>query len=169
MHLLKWVRMKKQFLVVPVLINYLLAGCGGTPVLNDNLPRQAPITATETAKPVTPTTTFPVGTWETVVEGVIYDLSVGPDKPISGAMVSYIVVHSYYMGLQAGRPNKTNTDTFGKFTLPVIVHDTDSIRIVIEAAGFDSYEEKLVGIDLFGGGSFDIGLTPVTLPTGSSP
>ena len=161
--------MKKQLLVIPVLINHLLAGCGGTPVPSDNLLRQAPITATATAKPVTPSTPLPVGTWETVVDGVIYDLSVGPDKPISGAMVSYIVVHSYFMGLQEGRPNKTNTDTLGEFSLPVIVHDTDSIRIVIAAAGFDAYEEKLVGIDLFGGRSFDIGLTPITIPTGSPP
>jgi len=44
--------------------------------------------------------------------------------------------------------------------LPVTVHDMDSIRILIEAQGYMSYEEKLVGVDLLGGGNFEIGLTP---------
>jgi hypothetical protein len=42
----------------------------------------------------------------------------------------------------------------------VTVHDTDSIRILIEAQGYISYEEKLVGVDLLVGGYFEIGLTP---------
>jgi len=90
---------------------------------------------------------------------MIYDRSTGPGKPIVGASISYNV-YSYFPGLQEGKPNKTTTDQLGKFVLPVTVHDTDSIRILIEAQGYISYEEKLVGVDLLGGGYFEIGLTP---------
>jgi hypothetical protein len=51
----------------------------------------------------------------------------------------------------------------------VIVHDTDSIRILVEAEGYLSYEERLVGVDLFGGRSLDIGLTPILTVTVSPP
>jgi hypothetical protein len=96
---------------------------------------------------------------ETVIEGVIYDGSTEPGKPIVGASISYDV-YSYFSGLQEGKPNKTRTDQLGKFVLPVTVHDTDSIRILIEAQGYISCEEKLVGVDLLGGRVFEIGLTP---------
>jgi hypothetical protein len=104
-----------------------------------------------------------------VIDGMIYDKSKDPGKPIAGASISYNVVHSYFSELQKGRPNKTVTDGRGKFSLPVIVHDTDNIRILIEAQGFISYEERLVGVDLFGGRSFDIGLTPLATATVSPP
>jgi hypothetical protein len=79
------------------------------------------------------------------------------------------VLHSHFSELQEGRPNKTITDELGEFALPVIVHDTDSIRILVEAQGYSSYEEKLVGVDLFGGRSFDIGLTPLPTVTATPP
>lgn len=116
----------------------------------------------ETATPT------PVGSWETVVEGVIYDKSEGPGRPVSGAIVRYIVVHSYFMELQQGRINKAETDEEGKFILPVMVHDTDRVRIMIEAQGFVSYEENLVGVDLFGGKNYMIGLNPITKATEDS-
>jgi hypothetical protein len=100
---------------------------------------------------------------------MIYDKSAGPGEPILGASISYNVVHSYFTELQEGRPNKTVTDRRGTFSLPVIVHDTDSIRILIEAQGFVPYEERLVGVDLFGGRSFDIGLAPLVTATVSPP
>ena len=116
----------------------------------------------ETATPI------PVGSWETVIEGVIYDKSVGFDQPVSGATVRYIVVHSYFMELQQGRTNKTETNKEGKFFLPVMVHDTDRVRILIEARGFVSYEENLIGVDLFGGKNYVIGLNPLTKATEDS-
>ena len=116
----------------------------------------------ETATPT------PVGSWETVIEGVVYDKSVGSDQPVSGATVRYIVVHSYFMELQQGRINKTKTNNEGKFFLPVMVHDTDRVRILIEAKGFVSYEENLVGADLFGGKNYMIGLNPLTEATEDS-
>jgi hypothetical protein len=61
------------------------------------------------------------------------------------------------------------TDEQGKFSLPVIVHDTDSIRLVIAAPGFMSDEERLVGVDLVAGRSLSIGLTRVVTVTVSPP
>jgi hypothetical protein len=51
----------------------------------------------------------------------------------------------------------------------VIVHDTDNIKILIEAQGFIPYEEMLVGVDLFGGKSIEIGLTPTVTAIVSPP
>ena len=53
--------------------------------------------------------------------------------------------------------------------LPVIVHDTDSVRILVEAQGYAPYEERLVGVDLLGGKRFDIGLTPLQSATVNPP
>jgi hypothetical protein len=53
------------------------------------------------------------------------------------------------------------TDELGEFALPVIVHDTDSIGILIEAQGYISCEERLVGVELYGGRSLDVGLSPL--------
>jgi hypothetical protein len=100
---------------------------------------------------------------------MVYDRLTVPEEPIVGASISYDVLHSYFPELQEGRPNKTLTDELGEFALPVIVHDTDSIRILVEAEGYLSYEERLVGVDLFGGRSLDIGLTPILTVTVSPP
>ncbi len=75
-------------------------------------------------------------------------------------MTEWFLVYSYFPGLQEGKPNKTTTVHLGKFVLPVTVHDTDSIRLLVEAQGYISHEEKPVGVDLLGGGYFEIGLTP---------
>jgi len=155
----------KRSLILLVLTSLLLAACGGAPVSTET-PERATVTATQTEQPTETPTPLPVGTWETVIEGIVYDQSRGPGNPIAGVSVSYNVVHSYFAELQQGRPNQTVTDAQGAFSLPVMVHDTDSIRVRIEAQGFISYEEKLVGVDLFGGRNFDIGLTPlVAAPT----
>lgn len=116
----------------------------------------------ETATPT------PFGSWETVIEGMIYDKSVGPDQPVSGATVRYVVVHSYFMELQQGRINKTETGEEGKFILPVMVHDTDRVRIIIEAQGFVTYDDNLVGVELVGGKNYMIGLDPLTKATKDS-
>ena len=55
------------------------------------------------------------------------------------------------------------------FALSVIVHDTDSVRILVEAQGYAPYEERLVGVDLLGGKRFDIGLTPLQSATVNPP
>lgn len=102
-----------------------------------------------------------IGTWEALISGVIYDDSTGIDAPIAGASVTY-VVYSYFPELQAGRNNTAITDENGTFSIPVMVHDTDSIRLVIEAEGFVTHEEPLDAINQLGGGGsyLEIGLAP---------
>ncbi len=107
----------------------------------------------------TPTPTV-VGTWEATIEGVIYDATTGLDKPIAGAIIVYEVLHSYYPELQERRLNKTTSDEQGMFSLTVLVHDTDSVRVVIEAKGYTLYEEKFAGFNLLAGKRFEVGLSP---------
>ena len=151
--------MTKWFLTLLILTGLLLAACGDPSMPKQDASEQATITATQTLQPIKTSTPTPQGTWETVIEGTIYDRSTEPGRPIVGASITYNV-HSYFPELQEGKANKTTTDQLGKFVLPVTVHDTDSIRILIEAQGYISYEEKLVGVDLLVGGYFEIGLTP---------
>jgi hypothetical protein len=127
------------------------------------------MTAIPTDLPTQTASPTPMGTWEAVIEGLIYENAVGLGKPIVGASVSYDVLHSYFPELQAGRPSQTMTDAQGRFFLRVIVHDTDSIQLVVAAPGFVAYEERLVGVDLVGGASFSIGLTRVVTATVSPP
>ena len=107
----------------------------------------------------TPTSTV-IGTWEAAIEGVIYDATTGLDKPIAGATIVYEVLHSYYPELQEGRLNQTMSDEEGKFSLTVMVHDTDSIKVMIQAKGYTIYEEKFVGVDLLAGKRLEVGLGP---------
>jgi hypothetical protein len=108
--------------------------------------------------PIAISTPTPVGSWETVVEGTVYDRLAEPGRPVVGASVTYTVLHSYFPELQEGRLNTAITDERGRYALPVIVHDTDSIRILVEALGYVSQEVRLVGVDLVGGRNFDIRL-----------
>lgn len=100
------------------------------------------------------------GTWTTTVDGFVYDFSSSTDTPVSGATVRYEVVLSYFPEIQEGYEQATATDGRGEFTLPMIVHDTDNIRVVVEAPGFIPFEENFVGVDLVAGKSFIIGLLP---------
>ena len=147
----------------------LLTACGSTPVPNQDSPGRPSITTTQAIQPIKTSTPTPMGTWYTVIDGMIYDRLTEPTRPIVGASISYNVLHSHFAELQEGRPNKTITNELGEFMLPVIVHDTDSIKILVEAQGYISYEERLVGVDLFGGRSFDIGLIPIVTVTVSPP
>jgi hypothetical protein len=61
------------------------------------------------------------------------------------------------------------TTTFPKIESASSVHDADRIRVLVEAQGFISYEEEFVGVDLFGGKFYSIGLTPIVVTTDSSP
>ena len=150
----------KRLLTLFALTSLLLTACGGLSIPKQDALERVSITATPSQQPIKTSTPIPMGTWETVIKGKVYDRSEGAGKPIVGASISYNVIHSYFSELQEGRPNKSTTDQFGKFELPVLVHDTDSIKILVEAQGYIGYEEKLTGIDLFGGRNFDIGLTP---------
>ena len=158
-----------SFLTFLLLASLLLTACGGTPLLNQDTPGQVSPTITQTIQPNKISTPTPVGTWKTVIDGKIYDRHTEPGKPIVGASVRYDVLHSHFPELQGGRPNKTVTDELGEFALPVIVHDTDSVRILVEAQGYLPYEERLVGVDLLGGKRFDMGLTPLPSATASPP
>jgi len=149
----------KRFLKLLGLSSLLLTACVGT---------LAPI-ETATPMPIVTATPTPVGTWETVIDGRIYDEQTDPGKPIVGASITYDVLHSYFSVLQGGRPNKTITDELGEFVLPVIVHDTDVIRILVEAQGYLSYEERLGGIDLVPGRRIEVGLTKLLTATASPP
>jgi hypothetical protein len=117
----------------------------------------------ETATPT------PSGSWEIVIDGMVYDDSIGLDKPINDATINYIVLHSYFMELQDGRTNQTETDENGIFSLPVMVHDTDRVKIVVEAQGFISFEEKLIGVDLLVDRSYEIGLFPIVISNDNLP
>jgi hypothetical protein len=145
----------------------LLVACGSprlpSPDVSGSMTAIPTDLLTQTASPT------PMGTWEAIIEGVIYDNAVGLGKPIVGASVSYNVLHSYFPELQAGRASQTMTDAQGRFSIRVIVHDTDSIELVVAAPGFVAYEERLVGVDLVGGASFSIGLTRVVTATVSPP
>ncbi|MCC6602981.1 MAG: carboxypeptidase regulatory-like domain-containing protein [Anaerolineae bacterium] len=100
------------------------------------------------------------GTWTTAIDGFVYDFGTSTDVPVSGAIVRYEVVLSYFPEIQEGYEQTTTTDGRGEFTLPMIVHDTDNIRVVVEAPGFIPFEENFVGVDLVAGKSFIIGLVP---------
>jgi len=158
-----------RFLAILTLINLLLAACCGESVPGQDAPGQAIMTKTPTKQPGEQSTPTPMGTWTTIIDGTIVDRLAEPGKPIAGATISYIVLHSYFAELQEGRPNKTTTGELGKFALPVIVHDTDTIQILIEARGYESYQERLVGVDLLAGKTVDIGLTPILTVTTSPP
>ena len=139
----------------------LLPACGGLPAHLDDTPEPAENSPTPTMLKAISTPTFtPVGTWEAVIHGLIYDQSAGPDIPIAGATVTYDVLHTYYPELQEDRFNKTVSDEGGMFFLTVMVHDTDSVRIMIEANGYTSHEEKFAGFDLLAGKSLEVGLDP---------
>lgn len=43
-----------------------------------------------------------------VIDGMIYDRLTEPGKPIVGAPISYDVLHSLFVELQEGKPNKAN-------------------------------------------------------------
>jgi hypothetical protein len=109
-----------------------------------------------TNTPPAPTTTpaFP-GTFDMDLHGRVYDETI--NQPIEGARVRYVVVHSYFPEVHIGIQDEAVSDAQGEFTLSLIVHDTDNIRIVVGAPGYETYEKKL---DLFGDRRFDIGLTP---------
>lgn len=115
--------------------------------------------AAASAQPIATVSPSPMGTWDTLLSGTVTGGSTEPAQPLAGAVVTY-KVHSYFPELQAGKANQTTTDAAGRFELPVTVHDTDSIWVVIEATGYISHEERLVGIDLQVGRVFEVRLTP---------
>ncbi len=159
----------KWLLIFLMMTSLLLTACGSRPVPGQDTPGPASGADTQTIPPIKTSTPTPVGTWKTVINGMIYDRLTGPGKPIVGASISYDVLHSQFAELQKGRPNTATTDERGEFGLPVIVHDTDSIRILVEAQGYTPYEERLIGIDLSGGRRLEIGLTPSLTATVTPP
>jgi hypothetical protein len=147
----------KRFLTLLTLTASLLAACRSTPTHGRDIDIATPAnpTATHAAQPLPTATPTPVGTWQMVIEGLIYDTATG--RPIAGAAIRYKVVHSYFPEIQEGWPNATVSNEQGHFSLPMIVHDTDNIRLVVQSPGYITYEKKL---NLLGDRSFKIGLTP---------
>ena len=109
-----------------------------------------------TNTPPAPTTTpaFP-GTFKMDLHGRVYDETT--DHPIQGARVKYVVVHSYFPEVHIGLQDEALSDDHGEFKISIIVHDTDNIKIVVTAKGYENYEQKL---DPFGNRYVNIGLTP---------
>lgn len=150
----------------------LWAACNGVATPELPTPKQvatpssSPTTPSpETGQPIGTPTPWPIGTWETTIDGMIFDQSKGIDTPIADAAIIYTVVFSYFPELQQQRPNKAFTDTTGEFQLTVVVHDTDSIKIRVEAVGYQTYEDDLAGVDLFGGRKLVVGLIPALIST----
>ena len=141
----------KRFLIVVSLLTALLAACGSVPTRGGNMPLPPTITpTTHSRQTATPT---PPGTWTMQIEGTIHDRAT--TDPISGASVRYEVIQSFFPEIQEGWSNATISNERGLFNLPMIVHDTDNIYLIVEAPGYITYEEKL---DLFGSRSFAIEL-----------
>ena len=149
--------MKRYQILLPFIVLMLIA-CSGFPRLTQEppVPDNATITPTTQLTQTSTLTPTVIGTWEMIIEGEIFDQATG--KPIPGASVSYVVLHSYFPEIQAGRLKETSSDIYGEFKLPMIVHDTDNIHIVVEANGYSSYDGKL---DLLGSRYLDIELTPL--------
>jgi hypothetical protein len=111
--------------------------------------------STNTPPAPTVTLAYP-GTFEMGIGGKVYDEST--NQPIQGARIRYVVVHSYFPEVHIGVQDEAVSDEQGEFTLSIIVHDTDNIKIVVEAAGYQNFEQKL---NPFGDRSMDAGLAPV--------
>jgi hypothetical protein len=152
----------KWLLIFLLLTTLLLTACGYAPASDRDSPK-----GTQATQPVETATPTPVGSWEAVIDGMIYDGATEPGKPIVGASISYIVLATYFPGLQEGRPNETISNELGEFSLPVMVHDTENIKILVEAQGYMPYEEKVVAMYLVGQQSFNIGLMPMVTVTDS--
>ena len=101
---------------------------------------------THTAQPLPTATPTPVGTWTMVIEGKVYDTATG--RAITGASIHYQVVHSYFPEIQEGFPKGTLSDEQGQFKLPMMVHDTDNIRIVVAAPGYMTYKKSLTCLEI---------------------
>jgi hypothetical protein len=154
----------KWLLLFSLLTTLLLTACDDGPVSDQDSPKR-----TQTTQPVETSTPTPTGSWEAVIDGLIYDRATEPGKPISGALIRYVVLATYFPGLQEGRPNETVSNELGEFSLPVVVHDTDSIKILVEAQGYMPYEERVVAMNLVGRQSFNIGLTSMVTVTVAPP
>jgi len=110
--------------------------------------------STNTPPAPTITLAYP-GTFEMDLHGRVHDQTT--DQPIEGARIKYVVVHSYFPEVHIGVQDEAISDDQGEFKLSIIVHDTDNIKIVFEAAGYQTFEQKL---NPFGDRSMDAGLTP---------
>ena len=107
-----------------------------------------------------PATATPPGTWEMVIWGTVYDASSGLDKPVAGARVTYDQ-YSY----QGGGIGFVVSDERGRYEFALLVHDTDTLAISVEEAGFAPYSQRSTGMALYAGGRerrIDLGLTPLS-------
>ncbi|MFZ5820869.1 MAG: DUF6174 domain-containing protein [Chloroflexota bacterium] len=110
--------------------------------------------STNTPPAPTITLAYP-GTFEMELHGRVYDQTT--EQPIQGARIRYVVVHSYFPEVHIGVQDEAVSDDQGEFALSIIVHDTDNIKIVVEATDYQAFEQKL---DPFGNRYVDIALAP---------
>ena len=158
--------MSRWILAVSLLL--LLAACAPVavpPVVPTDIrtadPTPAPHqTSTRTATPT------PVGTWEVVIRGKVFDASVGPEKPVGEARVSYDH-HSYYPEVRGSGIKWAITDQYGEYEFALLVHDTDTLVFVVEAQGFEPFSGRFTGLDFHPRGvhRLDLGLTSLLAPT----
>ena len=121
---------------------------------------------TSTGTVIPTATPTPVGTWEVVIRGRVYDASAGPEEPVGEASVSYDH-HSYYPEVRGSGIKWAVTDQYGEYEFALLVHDTDTLVFMVEAQGFESFSRRLTGLDLHPSGvhRLDLGLTPLPTPT----
>ena len=158
--------------ILAVLLLLLLAACAPvavSPVVpTDMLTAEPTAVPTQTStRTYTPTATpTPAGTWEVVIRGIVYDVSVGPQEPVGEAQVSYDH-HSYYPEVRGSGIKRAVTDLYGEYEFALLVHDTDTLVFMVEAQGFEPFRRRFTGLDLHPGGvhRLDLGLTPLPTPT----
>ncbi len=101
----------------------------------------------------------PPTTWSITIVGTVYDASVGPGKPIANAQVTF-ARNSISINSETQR---AVTDAQGKYRISMMMHDTDQVRITVQASGFNPYTNTRGGVSFFPSGDHrvDLGLTPV--------
>ena len=98
-----------------------------------------------------------------VIWGTVYDASSGLEKPVASAWVTYD--HFSYQG---GGTDCAVTDEYGGYEFTLLVHDTDTFEVSVQAEGFAPFKRRFTGMELYAGGGgrrMDLGLTPLAEAT----
>lgn len=80
--------------------------------------------------------------------------------PIAGAVVRY----THFSLVHAGSSGQTTTDANGTYAFdPILLRDTDTVRVRVEAPGFEPQQEQRSGVESWNDPVFDFALTPIDL------